>query len=229
MKKASKRELKEDKLVKSVLNLVIYIQEHSFISMVLAGALIVGIAVLWGLNYTQKKASEAAFDKLGVAQLAFRGGAFAEAKDSLRAVVEKYKSTKAARIALYYLAYLNYLDGNYDLAIENYERFLKKRIKFPDLEASALFGMGAAYEAKGDNKKAAEIYDKILSSYPDYFNMEEVLLALARVYKALGDSSKTLFYYEECLKKYPESMRKEEIKQAILELSLRKNNGERAR
>lgn len=225
MAKASKKELKEDKLVKSVFSILVYIQEHSTVSMVIAGAIIVVSAVVIGMNYANKKANESALERFGIAQLAFRQGAIPEAKDTLQHIVDRYGRTDAGKLALYYLGYINLLEGNYDLALQNYEKFISSRLKDNDLNASALYGIGIAYEGKGDNKRAAETYEKLLNTYPDYFGAEDVNLAIARAYKASGDTSKAISYYENCLKKFPNSMRKEEIKENLLELTLRRGNG----
>jgi outer membrane protein assembly factor BamD (BamD/ComL family) len=221
-KKATKKELKEDGLVKNVFSLVAYIQEHSTVSMIIAGAIIVAVAAIWGFSYSNKKSNERAMEKLGIAQLSFRLGALAESKDTLTYIVNNYGRTNAGKLALYYLGYINYINGSYDLALEYYDKFLKSGIKDADLKAAATYGVAISYEGKGDHRKAADTYMELMSKYPEYFNNDEVMLNAARAYKACGDTSKAIALLEDFLKKYPTSMRKEEAKSTLLELTARK-------
>ena len=116
-KKLTRQEIKEDKLLTTMLEGYKYTQRHSS-SVIVTGVIVVVIAAaVWGFFSYRNAREQRALNTLGIAELAYRTQNIAEATDSLKSLTEHYASTKAGREGWFALGHLYYIQGMYDEAI----------------------------------------------------------------------------------------------------------------
>jgi len=97
-------------------------------------------------------------------------------------VTDDYGLSKVARLALPQIAYLKFLDKNYDEAIVLYRKFLDKVSGNTEYELMANLALAACFEAKGDMKTAMETLIPVVE-IPDNSFREPAMLSLARLYR----------------------------------------------
>ena len=86
---------------------------------------------------------------------------------------------------LYDAAYNDYLQGNYDLAILAFRRYIDG---FPntDLTDNATYWIGECYYSQGKFKKAIDLFDEVLATYGDSDRIPSTLLKKGYAYLELG-------------------------------------------
>ncbi len=87
---------------------------------------------------------------------------------------------------LYQNAYQDYMQGNYDLAIQGFEDYLKRYPK-TDLADNAQYWIGECYDAEGKEQKALQAFSTVLSSYPTSDKGAAAQLKKGLVYLKMGD------------------------------------------
>ena len=118
-------------------------------------------------------------------------------------VVHDYGHSKSARLALPQLAYLKFLDKQYDEAISLYEEFLKKAKNEP-YPSLARIALAVCYEEKAEYAKAIQTLDQIRSG-PDDFFKEQALLSMARIFRLTGKEDKSNEILKEFVAKFQTS------------------------
>ena len=103
---------------------------------------------------------------------------------------------------LYRQAYLYFNRGNYELAIEELDIFIKN---YPDdpLYESALFLKGESFFEKGDYFDAIKQFSMILSSFPRGKNVPGALLRMALAYEKVGDHDMAIVIARRLIREYP--------------------------
>ena len=98
------------------------------------------------------------------------------------------------------LAEINAANGDYDVAITEYEMAVRQRPK--DIELSSR--LGNMYKTKGDYSAAAKIYKTILNQpqISTYFSIP-IQQCLGEVYEAMGDYGKAIKEYKTILNQRP--------------------------
>jgi len=136
----------------------------------------------------------------------------------LQDVVDKYKGTEAGRVAWILLGQRQYEEGDFDAAIDTYERFLKKGGRKPELKAMAREGLAYAHEAKEDFAQAAICYEQLSKS--SLTNVQGwAFLGMARCYERLGEVQKAIDAYRTLLADYPQHPKAEEARANIARLT----------
>lgn len=87
---------------------------------------------------------------------------------------------------LYQSAYQDYLQGNYDLAIQGFEEYLKRYPK-TDLADNAQYWIGECYDAEGKEEKALQAFSTVLDTYPTSDKGAAAQLKKGLVYLKMGD------------------------------------------
>ncbi len=103
----------------------------------------------------------------------------AKAPQQLEEIVNNYKSTPAASVALLDLAKTHFNNGDYTQARAQYERFLKD-YKKNELTPIALFGLANCSEADGDFDRAIAQFTEFLKEQAGHYLQAPATLALAR-------------------------------------------------
>ena len=87
---------------------------------------------------------------------------------------------------LYQSAYQDYMRGNYDLAIQGFEEYLKRYPK-TDLADNAQYWIGECYDADGKEEKALQAFSAVLDTYPTSDKGAAAQLKKGLVYLKMGD------------------------------------------
>ncbi len=99
-------------------------------------------------------------------------------------VIDEYRISKAARLALPQLAYVNFLQGRYEEAIDHYRKFLEEMPNDP-YQSLARMALAVCYEEKGEFEKAIETLALLVSGRDDFFK-QQAMLSMARIYRIMG-------------------------------------------
>jgi outer membrane protein assembly factor BamD (BamD/ComL family) len=127
-----------------------------------------------------------------------------KSKELFETVRNEHGLSKASRLALPQIAYLEFLNGNYDEAIDLYRMYLEKVSDKPRYEFLANLALASCFEAKGDLKSAIEIL-RPLSERPDNPFADSAKINLARLYRLDNQSEKAKQILEAFVERYPES------------------------
>ncbi len=104
-------------------------------------------------------------------------------------VVENHGMSKAADLALPQLAFLDFLEKNYNEAIYLYQEFKANYDEDSMFITLSVLGLAACHEAKGDLDKAIALLDPIAGESSNKFR-ETALFTLIRLYRQAGENSR---------------------------------------
>jgi len=211
--KISRKELlkTEDEFITLSSKIIILAREHQrelkFIGVCLVCLILIYLGIYTYLRYINNKA----WDSYNIAYYAVSKNIASETdKDSIKKseelfndITEKYGISKAARLALPELAYVNFLQKDYDEAISRYQEFLAKAPDGP-YQSLAETAMAVCYEEKGDFDKALQTLEKIRSGPNDFFK-EQAMLSMARIYRAKDQKQKSDEILNEFIKDFANS------------------------
>lgn len=119
-------------------------------------------------------------------------------------VIDEYGLSKAARLALPQIAYVKFLNKEYDEAIVSYRKFLDKVSGDVQYKSLTNLALATCYEAKGDFKAAIETLRLVVEIPGDRFN-ETAMLNLARVYRLNNRPEKAKEILNQFIEKYKDS------------------------
>ena len=119
-------------------------------------------------------------------------------------VMKDYSLSKAARLAQPQVAYVKFLDRQYDEAIGLYKAFSHKVSGDPKYESLTHLALAACYEAKGDLKAGIEALNPIVTRPKDPFR-GLAMLSLARLYRLNSEPQKAKEILGEFVETYKDS------------------------
>lgn len=183
-KKLGKKNYKEDKLVTYYSKSLEYFEVYRNQIIIGAAVLVVIIAaIIYFGNQARELEIEASAELAKVSYLyesrnyeAVINGNPQNNTPSFAEIADKYSGTEAGEIARVNLAHAYFYTGQYDKAINEYKKYSG------DIEiyqAASLAGIGACYEAKGDNEQAAGSYEDAAFIYENNPQNSEYLLNAA--------------------------------------------------
>lgn len=211
-KKISHKELKKDKLVTGYFEARNWYDHPENKKKLLIGVValvIIGVGIFLYLNNKKAKNEEAEVKLSSVISLYDQekyqeaiNGDPAAGITGLKQIVDDYGSTTSGETAKLYLgnAYFNLKD--YDNALKQFDSYSGDK---GIIKASCLSGMGAVYEAKGDQKKAAEYFEKAAKVEKDVVTNQENLFYAIRAYTNAGDKENAKRIYTMLKEDYPKS------------------------
>ncbi len=223
-KKITKKELKHDPVVSTYARATtFYYENKKYISYAVTALMVIAVA---GFIYTNNRraSTEKAAAELGKVYQLFDGGQYSQAIEGipergimgLKAIVENY-SGPSAELARFYLANSYYYLGKYDESLQHF-----KECNHGDniLQASALAGAAACYEAKGDHVAAATYYEKAVDKASKSPSAAEYLHQAAYNYGVGGEKEKAINLFKRIRKDYPNSPQAREVDRYIAQFSL---------
>ncbi len=106
--------------------------------------------------------------------------------------------------AAFNLAYNDYLNGRYDLAIVGFQRFLKD---FPStsLAPRAQYWLGDSYYQKKDYVRAMQSFERVVSQYPGDEKVPAALYKIGLASAETGDKPKARGYLKQVIEEYATS------------------------
>lgn len=105
---------------------------------------------------------------------------------------------------LYSQAYADYARGNYDLAIQEYQEYLKHYAD-TDLADNAQFWIGECLYAKGRFEEAIEAWNGLLRDYPTSDKIPDARFKKGMALERLGRRSQALVEYRFVVDRFPNS------------------------
>jgi outer membrane protein assembly factor BamD (BamD/ComL family) len=127
-----------------------------------------------------------------------------KSKELFEKVRDEHGLSKASRLALPQIAHLEFVNANYDDAIDLYQKYLEKVSGKPRYEFLANVALATCFEAKGDLKSAIKILIS-LSERADNPFAESAQLNLARLYRLDNQGEKSKQILEKFVETHPES------------------------
>jgi len=103
---------------------------------------------------------------------------------------------------LYEQGFNDLRNGNYDMAIEGFEEFLRTCATSPDVPR-ALYWLGESHYSNDDYAMGIEVFGRLVDEYPDSDRMPEALFKLGRCYEKSDQPRHAISYYERLIKEYP--------------------------
>ncbi len=211
-KKITHKELKQDKLVTA------YFESKDWFGnpenkrkLSIGAGIIVLLAVAMFFYISNRKAkSDEAETKLSAVISLYDEGKYAESINGdstgnimgLIKIVDQYGGTESGQTAKLYLGNCYFNMKDYDNALKQFEDYSGKN---DIVKASCLSGIGAVYDAKSDNKKAAEYFEKAANVNKNIvLNQENIFYAL-RAYAEAGDKDNAKRMFDLLRDQYPKS------------------------
>jgi predicted negative regulator of RcsB-dependent stress response len=211
--KVSRKELlkKPDEFITFSARSITFVKEHSrkftYLGIVIVCLILIFIGVNIYIKYIEKKgqttysmAYYTIAKNMGVEK---NKDDLQKSEELLDQVIHEYGLSKAARLALPELAYLKFLQKQYDEAISGYQEFLNKVSDEP-YQSLARIALAVCYEEKGEYEKAIQILDRIRSG-PDDFFKEQAMLSMARIFRLTNKKAKSNEILKEFVDKFQTS------------------------
>lgn len=223
--KLSKKELKDPDAFQTTFERVgDYVTENKTRVTIIGIALVLALIIVTGIYFYWSYYSGSALKIYAKAQAnILKSG---DSKETIneninlfKELIEKYPHSWSGRMAYYHLGNIYYNNGEFDKAINSYEKFVDKAgsdktgVKF-----LALTSLGYSYEAKTDFKQALKYFEQAQLSYNVGFETIG-LRNIARAYEELKNKEKALEYYKKALEKTTEPAATIFIKRKISALS----------
>ncbi len=223
--KLSKKELKSHDAFQTTFERVgDYISENKTRVMVVGIALVSAVIIAMGIYFYWSHYSGSALKLYAQAQgNILKSGDNKETVNEniniFKELIEKYPHSWSGRMAYYHLGNIYYSRGEFDQAINSYQKFVGKSgsdktgVKF-----LALTSLGYSFEVKKDYKEALKYFEQAQSAYNVGFEAIG-LRNIARAYEELNNKEKALEYYKKALEKTTEPATTIFIKRKISTLS----------
>jgi TolA-binding protein len=215
-KKISKRELKQDTLITTLVKAEnLFVKYKKQLSYGLT-ALVVLIIVAFIYSNNRKADAEKAAIELSKITQQYQMEQYEIAINGipeknimgLRKIVDNYGGSESGQQAKLYLADCYYATGKYDDALKYFEEYSGD---LPELKAAALSGAASCYEIKNDYKKAAEFFEKAGNKYAATPSAASNLVNAARNYGLTGDSERAKMLLKKVKTEYPQSQEARDI------------------
>ena len=128
-----------------------------------------------------------------------------KAAEYFEKVIIKYPSTDAARFSLLVYADMSYHNGDYQKAIELYQKALDAFSGEGSIQKLIWNGLAYTYEAQNDYKSASK-YFQMITETQDGFIKADAYYNLGRTMDALHHQDKALEAYSKVVEAYPDSV-----------------------
>ncbi len=213
-----KTQLKQDKLVNAIFLFTKWAKEKQYLLIGFVAGLVVVIILAGVIASGRKKSALRANELFGKAVVLYSAQAYDRATPLLNELIENYKGREQSRLAIFYMANSLYNQGNFDEAMGYFERFLREVQDDDLLIPSAIGGIGACLEEKGDYKGAGERYLEAAKRYPDYYLAPEYLLNAGRCFLKAEDVARAKEVYGLLIATYPQTEYSDRAELALAEL-----------
>jgi len=211
--KKSRKELlnTNDEFIHFSSRVILFFSEHRHQFKIAGYGLLAIIVIYIGVYFCLKNKNEMAHEIYNIAYSNLSGNMKPEAnteelaisKENFTALIEEYSISDVSRLALPELAYIDFLEKNYDSAIARYQDFLSKTPEEP-YQSLAMLALSICYEEQGNYENAISSLQKALTG-PDDFFKEQAMLSLARIYRLQNNFEKSNEILGEFIEKFPES------------------------
>lgn len=186
-RKITRQELKEDKLVKTTLQVKNYFDENNqLIFYVVAGIIVIVLLIMWYRHSSQKTSQEASA-QLGIAQIEFTNANYENATNRLQNLIQNYGETAEGQQGLFLLANIYYQYRDYTKAKDYFKRFVDSYSGSNILLASGYAGLAACYETELNFAEAGNLYEKAAKIAGDFIEADDYAYLSGICYKKAGE------------------------------------------
>ena len=228
-KKITKKEIKQDGLVTAYAQVTsFYYENKKYISYAITGLVVIVIAVFVYVN-NRRANNEKASTEIGKIYSFYDAAASTPAQYKaaidgmpergvmgLKNIVENYGGTESGELARFYLANAYFGLRQYDEALKQFDDFGGSDKL---LQGSALAGVGACYEAKGEYARAASLYEKAANKSSNQITTPDYLNSAARCYGIAGEKDQAVALYKRLKRDFPTSSFAREAERYITQYS----------
>ena len=224
-KKIAKRELKQDTLLTSYIQVTTFYETYKKQISIGITAFVVVVIALVVFFKNRADNNERAFTALAAIHQVYDSGQFQQAIDGvpaqnlagLKSIVDNYGGTKGGDLAEFYLADSYFQLGKYAEALESFESCSSSEEL---VEASRLAGIAACHEALGQFADAGSYFEKAAGDELTEGTAAEHLNNAARNYALAGDKERAVEILKRLKKKYPTTTYGREADRFIAQLSV---------
>lgn len=219
VKRITKKQIKEDKLVTTAFKASEYIQKNPtpFVISGVAVAVIFIAVVLMMWSADRKKNEAAAL--LSRAYLAFDSGQVEDAIANLINLGDNYSGTEPAAHATFILANRSFQEKDYAKARSYYDKVIAGYDKDKMVLSSAVAGAAACREIEGDKLEAARLYMEAARIFPGKLWAPDYLLRAGINFAAAGDTTSAKIAYGEVDSSYGSSMQAGKARRSLAEIN----------
>jgi TolA-binding protein len=187
--KLSKKEMKQDKLVRLTYEVEhFYFQHQKWVMSVAVGIIVVVVAALLINRATKASRLEDSY-QLTMAKLQIDADQLPQARDALSRLVSSAGS-KVAGEAKFLTGRIAFQQGNYSEAADLFSAYLKEFSVDAELDCAAMMGLAACYHAMGKLEEAAQAYADAAKAHPKESCASQALWEASRIYLDLNQRDK---------------------------------------
>jgi TolA-binding protein len=124
--------------------------------------------------------------------------------NAFQEIADNYSSTASGRNSVFLLASSQLSNGNYQDAIQNFNKFQEQNPDNP-LIPSCLMGIATAEFNLKQVNESLQMLDSIITKYPDFSMMDVVKFEIGKRHEAMSNWDKAREFYQEVIDKYPDS------------------------
>lgn len=207
-KKSRRQELRQNIFVDLYARALLFYEEHRRVAYGIGIALLLLVLAIPGYIYYHQQQEQAANQQLGQILPVYEQGNYQQALEGtgnqagLLAIADDYGNTDAGNLATFYAANALYQRGEYDRALNYFQRFEKEE-NF--IGASAYAAQAAIYENRGNFERAAELYEQAASQYQNNLTAPRFLLSAGQAYEEAGQYEAAMNAYQRIQEEYPDS------------------------
>ena len=217
-KRLVKAQIKEDKLLKFTARAQKVVDKYwKHAAIVLAAVVVIILAFNFVLAARESKNSEAALQELKVRD-AYSRGDFDETLRLINTILDDYPGTPSVPAALMLMGRIYQQRGEYDQAVEIFEKIIRKYSGNSYLAFGAYVGIGAIEFGRAEYEKAADNYKAAASKYPDHFNAPDAFVRSGESYQKINRYEDAKHVYRLVLKQYPKSRSANTAREKLAEL-----------
>jgi TolA-binding protein len=203
-KRLTKKQIKEDKFVTLYFQVQDYLSQNSRSILSGAGIIVIIIVAVFIFMQKQQKSEQAAAVELTKARVEYRARNYDGATTLLQNLIQTHGGTDSASEGTFYLGNISFIKKDYDAAEAHY-RSCTGKLSDDVLESSALAGIAASQEQRGDFLGAAKTYRRAAQDYADGFLAPLNLYNAARCFILAQDQTTARTLLEELLQEYENS------------------------
>jgi len=214
-KKISRKELlkTEDEFISFSAHLIRFILTNKRKLSFVCGGFILLVILFSGIRYVSIQSEKKAFALMESGWTGYQAAlqsqepqkAYAQAKADFQSLLKKYSGKNGGKLARVLFAGICHNAGEYDQAIDLYQRALNDFDDANPLKYFVLSGLASSYDAKKDLPNALACLETIVSS-ADAILKDEAYFNLGRIYAVLGNTSKSRESYQKIVSDYSESI-----------------------
>ena len=202
--KLSKKEMKQDKLVRLTYEVEhFYFQHQKWVMSVAVGIIVVVVAALLINRATKANRLEYSY-QLTMAKLQMDSDQLPQARDALNRLISS-AGGKVAGEAKFLTGRIAFQQGNYSEAADVFSAYLKEFSVDDELDCAAMMGLAAAYHATGKLEEAAQAYADAAKAHPKESCAAQALWEASRVYLDLKQKDKAIAMLSAIRDSYRES------------------------